>query len=209
MELFLVGINILILMVVWKFMLRKTILDHHRDQLFDLRDKLRADYLRNGWDLNSAMYRRLRSLINGYLRFTEDYTLIPYFWLNAHVVQSDELQVELKRRVDREFHTNSVEEAKYIKEFRLNALQIMMGYMTLSSGPLLILSTLLVPIVLVWSIAQIATRGVRVASSVFCRKTVDFKETLMALSRLVVGIVAQKFLHAEFVEEYSYQRGLR
>ena len=161
MELFLLGFNLLLVMAVWNFMLRKTILDLHRDQLFDLRDQLRADFIRNGWGLESKSYERLRSLINGYLRFTEDYALFPFTWLNAKVRERDDLQQALKEKMEHEFSATDEEMAKYIKEFRSKSLSIMMNYMVTSNWPLLILSLLFTPIVTIIEIIRVASRGAR------------------------------------------------
>ena len=68
MELIFFGINILLVMAVWHFMLRPSILDHSRDRLFDLRDELRFSFLENNWDIGSASYKRLRDLVNRHLR---------------------------------------------------------------------------------------------------------------------------------------------
>jgi hypothetical protein len=76
MELFMTGFNGLLLMLFWKFMLRKTLLDFRRDNLFDMRDALRETFLRNGWSLAGPEYRRSRDQINTYLLHMERYV----FW---------------------------------------------------------------------------------------------------------------------------------
>lgn len=76
MELFMTGFGGLLLMLSWKFMLRKSLLDFRRDNLFDMRDSLRETFLRNGWALDRSEYRLLRDQINTYLLNMERYA----FW---------------------------------------------------------------------------------------------------------------------------------
>src|SRR4051812_13549865 len=103
MDLILFCINILLIMVIWKFCIRKTVLDHHRDALFDLRDELRKTYIDNSWTLDDPTYKHLRDLINGCLRFTENYSLIRFAILHAQIQYEDELKKYLKEKFEKEF----------------------------------------------------------------------------------------------------------
>lgn len=76
MELFMTGFGGLLIMLIWKLMLRKTLLDFRRDNLFDMRDALRETFVKNGWPLDGPEYRRLRDQINTYLLHMEKYA----FW---------------------------------------------------------------------------------------------------------------------------------
>lgn len=91
-------ISLLVLPFAWKC-LKKSILDSSRDSMFDLREKVRYDFLKNGWNLNSAEYKNIRDLINYAIRYAEDKTL-------SEVLQTNKL-IEGNKKV-----LNSVGEFK-------------------------------------------------------------------------------------------------
>ncbi|MNR96002.1 hypothetical protein D3C72_271410 [compost metagenome] len=206
MELFLIGVNVLLLMLIWKLMVRKTILDHYRDKLFDMRDQLRVDFQKNGWELSSPTYKNLRDLVNGYLRFTENYSFTQFVFLENSVKQSKELQTELKGKLDRKFNVKDPAEAAFILAFRRSAVQTMMSYMILSSGPLLVLALVMLPFVAMHAVWRIIRRGLAVGVNALFGKVVEFNLTFKALVRLTIATVANMVLYADFVEEYSYRQ---
>lgn len=203
MELFLVGVSTILLMLMWRFMLRKTILDHHRDQLFDLRDELRSEFIKNGWGLDSTLYKRLRDLINGYLRFTEDFALTRQLFLEANIKQSPEIQMALKSRFENNFKSISEQEKAFIKKFRMKSLAVISSYMVLSSGPLVILALIMLPMVAIVETLKLTTKSISAVVGKVWRFNVAFSELL----RFVVALIARKILRANFIEEYSYRIG--
>ena len=205
MELILIGINVLLIMAMWKFMLRKTILDHYRDQLFDLRDMLRATYVKNGWDLASPMYQKLRTLVNGYLRFTEKFSLGEYTYLQREVSQSKNLQASMKEKLERDFQGANPTEQEFVRQFRDQALSVMINYMIVSSGPLLLISIALTPFAALAVIFGLAGRSM----NILVGKANEAKAAYISLLRFVIAKVAHHVVSEDFVEEYSYRQGVR
>ena len=69
------GLHVSSLILIWHFVAKRTVLDHTRDKLFDLRDQIRADHLANGWGLENDAYKNLRKMLNAYLRYTSSVRL--------------------------------------------------------------------------------------------------------------------------------------
>lgn len=205
MEFALFGLNGLLLLAVWHFILKRTILDSHRDQLFDLRDKLRETFVAEGWDMHSPLYRRLRDLINGYLRFTESYSFGEFVFLEREVRSNHRLQAALKERMAKDFVVTQAEQAKFVAKLRNDAVSVMMSYMILSSGPLVILVLLAIPLSAIYLLCNVFVRAVRAGGVRVLGKAVQIQETAFTLVKFAVALFASKLLFEEFVEEYSYR----
>ncbi len=211
MELILLCINILLLIVIWRFCVRKTILDHHRDALFDLRDALRKKYVENSWNLGDPTYQHLRDLVNGCLRFTESYSLIGVVFLQFKIQNEDELQKYLKKKLEKEFHSKdyTAEQHRFVQELRATCKEIIQSYMILSSGWLLVISLLLVPIIAILGLVKVMQRGAGAALQLMGKKVTDWNETLSVLHHKVARLVASLVASPDLVEEYSYRLGLQ
>ncbi|HEX7633671.1 MAG TPA: hypothetical protein VF427_00145 [Noviherbaspirillum sp.] len=205
MESILIGVNVLLIMAMWKFMLRKTILDHYRDQLFDLRDMLRATYVENGWDLASPMYQKLRTLVNGYLRFTEKFSVWQHTYLQWEVSQSKSLQASMKAEFEKDFQSANPTEQEFVRQFRTQALRVMINYMVVSSGPLLLISIVLTPFAAFAVVLGLAGRGM----GILAVKVTEAKAAYTSLLRFVIAAVGYRVVSEDFVEEYSYRQGIK
>lgn len=76
-ELILLAFNILVLIFIWDFFYKKSLLDIHRDQLFDLRCNLRENFSRKQ-ALDSKAYRETRELLNAQIALTENLSILQY-----------------------------------------------------------------------------------------------------------------------------------
>lgn len=206
MDLIMLGINGLLLLAIWRFALKKSILDHHRDQLFDLRDNLRAEFLENGWSIDSELYKRLRGLINGYLRFTERFSLIHVVLLERGIARNEVLREAQKRNIDAKFKAANPEQAAYVKELRRRALQIVMNYMIVGSGPFLLLTVALVPFVLFYLATNFVTSAIRAGSTSVAAVFTEVKGLVKATLALAAAVVAEKILMKDVVEKCSYEQ---
>lgn len=207
MQLFLLGLNILLLAAVWRLMLRKTILDHHRDRLFDLRDELRAKFVENGWDLDSAIYKRLRNLMNGYLRFTEEFSIVPFVVLEARVQANSELCADLKATFDKEFHVSDTRLTAFVNDYRVQARSVMLGYMIYSSWPILLMCYVLAPIVALNELIGVFNRGLSRGLKAVALRFRNIRSSAGDALDSAQKVVAKKVFVPDFVEEYSYRIG--
>jgi hypothetical protein len=188
-------------------MLRRTILDHSRDKLFDLRDELRAHFISNGWDLNLSIYKELRTLLNGHLRFTENFSIWKIAFFEVSVKHDKNLQELLQTRNDRAFSVNDPEQIKFVKYIREKALVAVMEYAVFSSGFLLFLSLCFAPFVLIAHSIKIIQRGLGVASKVFFRSILDFSHSTSAVMASSAKVISRHIFIPNLVEDYSYRKG--
>jgi hypothetical protein len=206
MELIAVGISGLLLLAIWGFALKRAILDVHRDQLFDLRDELRRVFATNGWGMDSQLYRNLRDLINGYLRFTERYSLAKYSWIANRVKTDPELQSVMHERMASKFVSTDATQQAYVANLRRRALTVMTNYMILSSGPLLFATVVLFPFALAVAIAKQLFRLVRRGGTSFFNKAIEVHELATVAVDLAAAVLAKRLLRKDFVEEYSFKQ---
>lgn len=94
MDSFLLGIELVILYIVWKYMWQKTLLDATRDSLFDLRDGARYWFIENGYTLDHKIYISLREIINYHLRNIEKLTTPAIL---THLI---------RKKIDKEYDKN-------------------------------------------------------------------------------------------------------
>lgn len=132
-EMTLLGLGLLLIMVTWKFMLKPSLLDSTRDQLFDLRESVREHYIKTGKGLSDPSYVALRNLLNAHLRFTEQITFLRVIfaitWRNEHA----EAFAAMHRDFDKTLEAQSAETQKYVQGVRLNASVAMLDYAAKSS----------------------------------------------------------------------------
>ena len=206
MEIALFGINILLMIFVWHFMLRKTILDHSRDQLFDLRDELRSEFLNNDWDLGSQDYKKLRDLINGHLRFTEQASILRISIVTAEIKRNSELKDFLRIRLDKVFVSNIPAQQEFIKKFRMKALVVVMSYAVFSSGFLLLAALAISPIVAANKFFEMINRQVDMTLDVCFEKFKHLGAYTAVTMSASTAFIARSIFSPELVESYSFKR---
>lgn len=208
MELLFFGVNVLLLISVWKFMIRKTILDNSRDKLFDLRDELRTTFLERGWELSSPMYKKLRDLLNGHLRFTEDYSVSKIVFMETAVKSNQHLEAELHTRFEKKFVTGNVEMDEYIKSIRSRSLVAVMDFAVYSSGFLLFLSAIITPFFLVAKMVSVINRGVDAVMLVCFRSAFHFGKTASNIFATSARFIAATIFAPDVFESYAYRKGI-
>lgn len=129
------GINALLLMLVWHFGWRRTALDTCRDHLFDLREQVRDHFLAHGIPLSHPAYKQLRDMLNGYLRYTEDATLISFVCRTAHLMDDTELCEALRVQSQARYSTFDEPTRKFADTIRRQAGEAMLVYMA-STAPI-------------------------------------------------------------------------
>ena len=175
------GLDILLLIVLWKVVLRKSILDHHRDRLFDLRDSVREYFVRRSVPLSSPIYMELRDLINAHLRFIDDMNLTSVFVYSSEVDRNPELGAYLKEQIDKRFSTRDENLMELVESTRCQAVLILTQYMVQSSLILM---------------AVVAARGIL---SIACG---IFRRVLLKRGKESRGI--DSIVRADLLEEFSY-----
>ncbi|WP_028222496.1 hypothetical protein [Paraburkholderia oxyphila] len=197
------GICILLLLVTWRYALRPAILGCFRDQLFDLRDEIREHFVHEPGGLSRPIYGNLRTLINSYLRFAENFNLPQFLLIERSIKKNQGLVDVIAKQVDKSFHSTLSADQKYAADIRRRAGRIMMRYALASSG-------LVAPIAILVVVPILA---VFVCTGYLC-EFVGKKATLSArylFSRLRESVrdysdqFANKLMDAEVVEAYAYQ----
>ncbi len=207
MELTLLGLNIILILLVWHFMIRKTILDHSRDKLFDLRDAVRAKYQADGWDMNSPTYGKLRDLLNGYLRFTEDYSIWKLVCIKVGIESNANLHGELQEKFEKSFVAVEPEQRNFVLRVRSQARSAILEFAVFSSGFLLVLTALITPIVVLFKICNVLGRGFDAASKVAVNTVHNGGRFVGAMMATAAQLVADKLMSPDWVEGYSYRIG--
>jgi hypothetical protein len=208
MELIFLGINLLLFMAVWHFMLRPSILDMSRDRLFDLRTHLRQVFVEHKWDLASPAYRRLRDLVNGHLRFTEELSLARTSYVRVQIKKSNELQAFLHDKINKTFHSPNPEQLKFIRHFRQQSLKVVTDYAILGSGWLLILALCILPIVLAQMFLAMLRRGVDWTAAVCTQKLLNMGKYVSLCMSVSTDKVAKVWMLPDWIESNSFNRGL-
>ena len=209
MELITSGLGVLMGMMVWTFMVKKTALDHTRDKLFDARDDLRTTFIDNGWDLSSPVYATLRDLTNGYLNFTERFSVWHFLITASKIRNSAEIQKHSLDRLESEFAELDSSQKEFVKAFRTRTLHAVMDYSVYSSGAMVSISVLAAPILVLLKLLMLAKEGSGAALIGLRDASSDVGRTFGNLIRTTTEVVANLFVSPEILEEYSYIQGKR
>lgn len=131
-EVIVFAFNILLLMGVWEFFLKKTILDTNRDRLFDLRSYLRDEFAKKD-ALDSPAYKETRILLNAQISLTENLSLFEYLLFAKKVEKNNLVKASMEQKNSFTFETNDSELEEIIQKVRQQSSDICMEYMIFSS----------------------------------------------------------------------------
>lgn len=209
------GINILLLIAIWNFMLKKTLLDHYRDQLFDLREEARTFFLQNDIPLDSTAYKNLRDLLNAHLRFTELFTFFKFIYLEIEIKSNKGLQEYLKDGIEKQFATKNPTLEDFTHHVREKAKIILLNHMINSSGIIWLLAFAFSPFVIAWNLLRVLRAMVRtgiamLANGLFysLNKTIDFVFTVKAIKFVfTINAPLRRTVKQDLLEECSYRVG--
>ncbi|WOE31965.1 MULTISPECIES: hypothetical protein [unclassified Acinetobacter] len=131
-EIVLLAFNILLLMLIWECFFKKTLLDTHRDKLFDLRCELRAAFAQKN-ALNSSAYKETRDLLNAQIALTENLSFLQYILWNNFRRKNKLNQVADDVKYEAKYHISDAELDEVIKKTRVSASDVCASYMVTSS----------------------------------------------------------------------------
>ncbi|MDR3382330.1 hypothetical protein [Cupriavidus basilensis] len=202
----LLGINLLLIIVMWVFIVRPSLLDHHRDQLFDLRDEVRTRFVSEGWDLDTPLYQHLRDLLNGHLRLTEEHSFSQFVVMQASLRDKAEAQEWLKQRVEKHLRGSNPAQQAFVMDIRHRSVQILLSYIVSSSGPLMIATTIVFPIFLAMGLMKLCQKvgvaGINSVSGTISGVKRTLSRTFSASSTSVGNAIFKE----DFIERCSYTR---
>ncbi|MDD2914066.1 MAG: hypothetical protein PHP70_01975 [Gallionella sp.] len=202
------GINVLLLIVIWNYMLKKTLLDHYRDQLFDLREEAREFFLKNNIPLDSNIYKRLRDLLNGHLRFTERFTFIRFIILEVEIKNNKELHEHLKKEMEDRFSTDNQILNDFVVQTRKKATIAILNHMVNSSGLVWLFVFSLAPVFITWNFIRAIRYLIKVGvttltNSLYCYTNIAIKFIF------TINYPITKSIKQDLLEECSYQVGAK
>lgn len=207
MEFLLLGVNTLLLLAVWRFMIKRTVLDHTRDKLFDLRDEVRSTFVSKNWDLSAPAYKKLRDLLNGHLRFTEDYSIWKVLFLNDLIGKNAHLKSEIHEKFEKTFTSSDPDQLAYMHTVRKRALKAVMEFSVFGSGLLMVLTVVFTPFMLLLKILNVMGRGFDAATEVCERATHNIGKTTASVMSSVINIFSSRLITSDWLEPYSYKIG--
>lgn len=132
MELLITAFNILVLMALWHFGVKKSILDHHRDKLFRLRDSVRQYFLENH-SLDHPLYKELRASINAKIAMTEKMTLIRYLSWTHDIINNQEFREAIDLDLKERFRCKDGALCEFVESIRARSSDICISYLINSS----------------------------------------------------------------------------
>lgn len=207
MQLAFFGVNLLLVMLVWQLMLRKSILDHSRDKLFDLRDEVRDVFIAKNWDLNSTVYRNLRDLLNGHLRFTEEFSIWRVIYMESAVKEGSDLDLELQKAVSKRFKAANAEQAEFVNKIRRQSVVAVMQFAIYGSGFLLLLALLTAPVLALVKALSVVNKGVGAAIEVCAFLTRDVGRSVSILMTKTTEAISKRLFITSVFETYSFRLG--
>lgn len=142
MELALFGFGVLAMLMGWRYAWRPTALDCARDRLFDLRESVRAEFVEREWGLDHPMYKTLRDLINGHLRYTERVHFFGLVAFHVKLASHPDLRASLKASVERRLACDDAKLAEFCNDVRERAAVIMLVYVIETSAAALTLAAI-------------------------------------------------------------------
>ncbi len=179
------GINIILSILIWKLILKPSILDHFRDKLFDLREETRVYYIVNDIPVSDSSYKNLRGLLNNYLRFTESMSFVGIIFLAKKIYKNKELYEYITREVESKFKFQNEQLDIIAKKVRENSSGIVLNYIVFSSPILISLFISIIPIGIFLMLAK------KTINELTCKvEVISF--ALIEISKIVTSYIITK-----------------
>jgi hypothetical protein len=209
MEAMFLGLNLLLGYAVWRFIWRKTSLDTHRDQLFDLRDEVKAFFTDHGYGLDHPLYNELRALLNGHIRYTEHLTLRLFVAQTVAMSAHPEIAQSLKEKINARLRTDDTNLAEFIDTARKKSVVILTAHMVETSFVFLMVMPFIYFALVIYKAFTFAMAVARNHNAKLLHGLrTAFRFAPIAGFMLAfparAGIIDKSF-DANIVEEYSYQ----
>lgn len=204
MDNFMLGLAGLLLMAIWSFFLKKSILDDHRDRLFDLRDHVRDIYDRNNWDMGSPEYKKIRDQINAFLFFTSDFSLSDFLICEFRHRKNPIFLARVARSRNDRLLKQGSPEFDFLSACHARALYITMSYMVMSSGFLMCMLLISAPVILVCEAAKSCWKTARERGFAVFKQAVELHQLVVLMNSILVDRTATvlKF-NSRFIEAQS------
>jgi len=184
------GLGIAAFMVVWRFVVQKSLLDYYRDKLFDLREEVRAFFLKHE-SLEAHSYALMRGLLNGQIRYLDRASMVRLAAVQHYLEQNPEARAILTEESDIFYAETDPEVRKYLDSVRVRAYHYMVCYLVASCIPALLAACLMAPF---YFGAKLTTRACRHAAL----NARSFNDALVdAMERVGTRISSQSYLEEE------------
>jgi len=188
------GVNIVLSMLIWRFMLRPSILDHFRDKFFDLREEVREYYILNNIPLSDYSYKNLRDLLNNYLRFTENMSLIEIIFFARRIGENKEIYEYITIEIENKFKFKDEKLNDIARKTRESSSSIVLNYMVFSSPILIFLFIGIIPICIFLLLAK------KTINELSCKVEV-ISYALIEISKIVTRYIVTK----DSLEKISFE----
>lgn len=205
MELLHFAIVSVALMLAWRFVLRRALLDDARDRLFDCRDRLRSAFISNGWSLDSEGYKFARDSVNSHLRFIEDISVWKIVVVQGYLKDKPEVVASMQKRSDEVFAKLPEEQAKFIKSLRQETLHTVMEFAISTSVFLVVMTMVMMPFVFLRMVCKAMTSGFFAFFKLALRSLRDLRSTTHNIAEATGLKVADMVLNESVVEQFSLQ----
>jgi hypothetical protein len=193
---------IFLLMAAWNYVILPSNLDSSRDQLFDLRDELRAHFIEKGWDISLSKYGETRAAINGYLRFIDETSIWRLMFINS-IIMNDRKSGAKSTSPKRRAGDRLGEIDLFVGAIRRRALKVVISHAVSSSFLLHVMAFLLVPIFVISASFGAAKSGFNACSVAFANLFRNFPSVVSSGFVLAEAYIGRIFFRESVVEQYS------
>lgn len=195
----------LLVMAMWRFALKRSLLDDARDRLFDCRDQLRSTFVANGWSLDGEGYKFARDSINSHLRFIEDMSVWKIIFVQASLKDKPEVIADMQKKTGELFMRLPEGQAKYIRQVRQHALHAVIEFAIQTSVFFILVSVVAAPVVFLKMVCEAMTRGFAAFARLALHSLRHFGRTTHSIAEATGSKVADMFLDQSVVEQCSLE----
>jgi hypothetical protein len=158
-EVLLCGIGLLLCLASWRWMYQPSLLDQARDKIFDLRQDVRSHFIEKGYGLDHPIYKALRDLINGHLRYTRDASLIRFLYMVFFMQRNPVFARQYKTKMDKQFASKDKDLELFANNVRMMVFAFMLEYLVKKSLVLLVMLRLAIAFAWLKRVATAAKRA--------------------------------------------------
>lgn len=134
---FLFGVNMLLVYAAWSYVLRRSIIDYFKDRLAEISDDITGYHVGRGLPLAAASHQDAKALVDNYLVFVETTPTLKIALFFSRLRRNPPLRDWIAKRVDRGFDAADAELLEFLSRSREKSAKMAAYCLVLSSPPML------------------------------------------------------------------------
>jgi len=160
---FLFGMNMLLIYAAWSYVLKPSIVDYFKDRLVEISDDITGYYSGRGLPLAASSHKNAKALVDSYLAVVEKTSVLKIAVFLSGLSKNPPLREWVAKRSERSFAAEDADAdlLGFLRESRGKSAKMATYCLVFSSPPMLVLTAVVFVFLLIGQAADFFRHGAR------------------------------------------------